>query len=177
MSKLIGILGRKRVGKDTSADYLVNNYNCTKIAIATPIKDATKILFNLIDEDVYENKDIVNEKWSVPPRKLIKWLGTDIFRKAINDILPDSKDNHWINLAMDKYNEINGNVVISDVRFQNCIDVIHNNGGIIIKIINDSVAKDADEDHIDGLCGDYYIMNDGSIEDLYKKLDDVIFML
>ncbi len=177
--KLIGILGRKRVGKDTTADYLTDNYDFTKFAIAQPIKDSCKIAFNLSDYDVNDGKDIIHEKWNKTPREILIWYGTDMFRKEINNFIPNTKDNHWINLAINKYDNLtskneNAKVVFSDVRFQNCIDVIHNNGGIIIKIVNDNGPKDAFEDHIDNLVGDYLIVNHGTHEDLYKKIEEII---
>ena len=36
---IIGILGNKRVGKDTVADYLVKNYGFIKYNFADPIKE------------------------------------------------------------------------------------------------------------------------------------------
>ena len=52
MGKLIGLLGRKRVGKDTVADYLINNYNFTKHAFANPIKEVLKIMSLELGMDV-----------------------------------------------------------------------------------------------------------------------------
>ncbi len=180
--KLIGILGRKRVGKDTTADYLTDNYDFTKIAIAQPVKESCKIAFNLSNYDVNDGKDILHEKWNKTPREILVWYATHIFRNEINNFMPGSKDNHWINLAMDKWNNLknineNAKVVLSDVRFQNCIDIIHNNGGIIIKIVNDNVEKDENENHIDNLVGDYLIVNHGTQEELYKKIEEIVSSL
>lgn len=179
--RLVGILGRKRVGKDTTADYLVDNYDFIKIALAQPAKDACKITFNLSDYEVNEGKDIYNDKWEKTPREILVWYATGIFRKEINNFLPNSKEDHWINLAINKYNTIKNKdektkIVISDVRFQNEIDVIHQNGGIIIKIVNDKVIKDKNEDHIDDLNGDFVIINHDKKEDLYKKILEIIMI-
>lgn len=38
--KLLFLIGKKRSGKDTTADYIMNNYNATKHQLAGPIKDA-----------------------------------------------------------------------------------------------------------------------------------------
>lgn len=170
---LIGILGRKRVGKDTSADYLIEKYDYQKIAFATPIKEACKLLFNFSEEDLI-NKDIIHPQWGVTPRTLIKWVGTDIFRIKIQEILPDVEDKFWAIKCINKCGTLNGNVVISDVRHQNEIDKIRDNNGIIIKIINKNAEKDPDEDHIDALEGDYTIYNESEYNQLYEKLDDII---
>ncbi len=173
--KLIGILGRLRVGKDTTGDYLVNEHNYTKLAFATPLKEGCKILFNLNDYDVYEGKDVMHPYWGVTPRTLIKYIANDVFRSDINRILPNVGDKFWVNHTMNKCKELDGvNIVISDVRFQSEIDAIHNNGGIIIKVVNNNVNKMADEDHIDELLGDYYVINEGSLDELYEKIEQIL---
>lgn len=170
---IIGILGRKRVGKDTTADHLVNKHNYTKLSLATPLKETCMTLFNLSEQDMI-NKDEIHEKWGVSPRTLLKYIGTDILRKDINKILPDIKDNFWIKLCMDKCDTIPHPIVISDVRFQNEIDHIKQKGGIIIKIINDNAIKEDDENQIDNLKGDYTIINETSYEHLYETLNNII---
>lgn len=137
---LIGILGRKRVGKDTTADYLCSNYNFEKLTLAQPLKDICKISYDFSDEQLYGSlKETIDERFGVSPRVVYQYLGTDIFRKDINSIIPCIKNNFWINLIAENYlqmTETNKNkcVVVSDVRFQNEIDRIHELGGIIIKI-------------------------------------------
>ncbi len=137
---LIGILGRKRVGKDTMSDYLCSKYNFGKITLAQPLKDICKISYNFSDEQLYGSlKEIIDERFGVSPRVVYQYLGTDIFRKDINKIIPNIKNNFWINLVAENYLKMidvnkNSCVVISDVRFQNEIDRIHELGGIVIKI-------------------------------------------
>lgn len=52
--KLIAIVGKKRSGKDTCADYLINDVNSTKYQLAQPIKEvlwrAYDIKFNQLKE-------------------------------------------------------------------------------------------------------------------------------
>ena len=43
---LIGLVGRKRHGKDTVADYLTQKYNFTKDSFASPLKKTLKELFS-----------------------------------------------------------------------------------------------------------------------------------
>ena len=44
--KLIFIIGKKRSGKDTTADYLANNYKTKKFQLAGPIKDTLADCWN-----------------------------------------------------------------------------------------------------------------------------------
>ena len=46
---LIGFSGKKGSGKSYFADYLVNNKLFIKLSFASPLKEITKILFNLSD--------------------------------------------------------------------------------------------------------------------------------
>lgn len=46
--KLIAIVGRKRSGKDTSADFILNHVNGTKYMLAGPIKEALCKAYNML---------------------------------------------------------------------------------------------------------------------------------
>lgn len=185
MRTIIGVLGRKGSGKDTLADYMCANHNFKKLVLAEPLKDACKLLFNFSDEQLYGNlKEDIDPRWGTSPRIVLQYLGTDIFRRDINKIIPSSAGNFWVNLMANKYltmiEENKGTdvkAVVSDVRFQNEIDRIHELGGIIIKVNRPSISNsDAHESekNIDTLEADYVISNDGTKEELYKKLDNII---
>ena len=180
---LIGITGIKYAGKDTSADYLVEKYGFEKLILSKPLKDICKILFNFNDEQLYGNlKETIDPNWGTSPRIILQYLGTDILRKDINKIIPHINDNFWINKIISEYKQKckeqkNTKFVISDVRFQNEIDIINKLNGIVIKIIKPSLTnKDEHESekNIYTLECDFEILNDGSKQDLYKKLDFLI---
>lgn len=184
--KLIGVLGRKRSGKDTISDYMCKTYNFQKMSLAQPLKDCCKILFNFSDEQLYgDMKETIDPMWHTSPRKALQYLGTSVFRNDINKLLPGINDNFWINSVIAKYlklcqsadNSDNVKVIISDVRFQNEIDEIHKKNGIIIKISRPSLENIDDhesEKNIDIMDGDYNIINDGSLEELYTKVDSIV---
>jgi len=178
---IIGFLGRKGHGKDTASDYLVDNYGYVKIALATPLKEACRILFDFDEEQLYGNKkENIDPNWNVSPRTVYQYLGTDIFRRDINKIIPDIKDNFWAKRLENKICQIMSeaygtDIVISDVRFQNEVDVIHGFGGTVIKIFRPNIENESN--HISE-CGieriklkTKTIMNDGTKDDLYHKLD------
>lgn len=173
---LIGILGYKFSGKDTVADYLVKKYNYTKVSFAQPLKDICKILFNFTDEQLYGNKkEDLDNKWGISPRQAFQFIGTEVFRDKIHELLPNIKDNFWLTLCLDNYKNNKNKTVIADVRFQNEIDTIRSNSGIIIKIIRPSLISNDDHasENIGNLIGDIEIINDSSLEDLYKKIDNI----
>jgi len=69
-------------------------------------------------------------------------------------------------------------IVITDVRFENEVKFIQSLGGIVFKIYRPSIPTI--DQHISEIelqnitCYDYLIENNGSIDDLYSKLNDLI---
>lgn len=176
---LIGVLGIKQSGKDTVADYLVKNFQFKKLAFAAPLKEVCRILFNFDDEQLYgSKKEEIDYRWNITPRNAYQYIGTDLIRHNMKHLLPDIGNNFWVKLTIDNYHQNkNENTIISDVRFQNEIDAILNERGVIIKIIrpkNDNKDEHESEKNITDLKGNYEIINDGSIEDLYRKIDIVL---
>lgn len=180
---LIGFSGKKGSGKSYFADYLVNNKLFIKLSFASPLKEITKILFNLSDEDVKDpiKKELINPKFNASPRELMQWLGTDIMREEFNKKFNYS-GSIWIDNVKDKVKtllEDNKDVVIDDVRFQNEVDMIHSLGGIVINLRNDldntlnnSTSTHSSENQ--KLTFNYEFVNDKSYSntyDIYLNLD------
>jgi hypothetical protein len=88
----IGLLGMTGSGKDTLADYLVNDNEYIKYNFADPIKEISKIIFNLSDEQLYCSKDIIDERWGLSPRMIFQRLGTEFGQYKIYDLFPELKD-------------------------------------------------------------------------------------
>ena len=174
---LIGFSGKKGSGKSFFADYLVNNKLFIKLSFASPLKEITKILFNLSDEDVKDpiKKELINPKFNASPRELMQWLGTDIMREEFNKKFNYS-GSIWIDSVKDKIKtllEDNKDVVIDDVRFQNEVDMIHSLGGIVINLRNDldntlnnSTSTHSSENQ--KLTFNYEFVNDKSYSNTYN---------
>ena len=183
---LIGFSGKKGSGKSFFADYLVNNKLFIKLSFASPLKEITKILFNLSDEDVKDpiKKELINPKFNASPRELMQWLGTDIMREEFNKKFNYS-GSIWIDSVKDKVKTLldnNKDVVIDDVRFQNEVDMIHSLGGIVINLrnnldntLNNSTSTHSSENQ--KLTFNYEFVNDKSYSntyDIYLNLDLLI---
>jgi len=180
--KIIGVTGRKRHGKDVVADYLVKAYGYKKHAFAYPIKNAVHELFGFNNRQLYGDlKEVKDEFWGVTPRVIFQYLGTDVFRIGIQKIIPHIEDNFWIK-NMERYINSNSdsNIVISDIRFQNEVDLIKKMGGYIIRIIRPKIDNNKFSDHIsetgiDNLTGiDGTIFNIGTLEQIYGAIDFTI---
>lgn len=176
---LYGLTGIKRSGKDTSADYICDKYSFMKLSLADPLKEACRSLFNFTDDQLYgDKKDVVDEFWGIKPRTAFTYLGTDIFRNEIGKIIPDIDDKFWIKSLESKIiANKDSNIVVADLRFQNEVDMIKSHNGIVIRVTRPNIEVDEheSENNNDKLINiDFDIANDGSIEELYKKLDIII---
>lgn len=168
---LIGLVGKKQVGKDTVARWLVDQHQFSQYAFATPIKAACKILFLLSDEQLHasHHKEVVVPSWGLSPRQMFQLLGTDMIRKHY-------RDDFWIHHFRLWYETHSmGDVVVSDVRFQNEADTIKDLGGILIKIERRTrhIDHHASEQQIITGC-DYVIENNGPVADLFESVERII---
>jgi len=174
---LIGIIGNKYTGKDTFADYLVKHYEFKKITYAEPLKEISRYLFHLQEEQLSDpyHKEIKIPYWDLTPREIFQRIGTDLFRNHFD------KD-FWIKQFeirflkdMDK-KEKTTNMVCSDVRFQNEADLIKKYGGILVRVDRPNLEKkDSHESEKLEIVGhDYYIENSSSLQDFYDKIDGLV---
>ena len=193
MLQLVLVCGFKRSGKDTLAKELQNQFGFHHMKISQPLKDATKILFNLTDEQLEEDKkDYVDPRWKMTPRDIMIYLGTDVFQYKINELLPQTKRRFWINNLLSEIEEnymsdvsSNKRIVISDLRFQHEHDALlefqqkynHNIDLNIIKIVRVGGIErlyhvDAHESEIDHLKFkyDYIIENKQDEKENFLKI-------
>lgn len=181
--KIIGFLGKKESGKDTCSDYVISylsNLNLTteKVAFASPLKKAVQVLFQLTDDQIYgSQKEVIDDNWGITPRQIFQYIGTDIFRNKIDELVPNTGSDFWCKSFEKSLKNINVDyIIVSDVRFQNEVDTIHKLGGIIIKIERDLINEKFNE-HISELSidkvkdYDNIIINNSSLVNLYKNLD------
>ncbi len=171
MGLLIGLVGRKRSGKDTLAGFATEAVDGLRVmSIAEPLKQACKLAYVLSDEQLEESKDVVDPRWGSTPRDMFKALGTKFFRS-------EDPDQWTKNMAFRIRGAGVENVVVPDVRFQNEATFIRENGGFLVHVFRDLDTNDDDhptERTTDEIECDFYIENDGSLEDLRSKLSPVL---
>ena len=136
--KLYGIIGLQGSGKDTIADYLVLKKHFVKTSFAKKLKDIISILFgwnrDLVEGSTIESREWRNTEdsfWKISCRKALQTIGTDLFRKHFDDeiwIKSLSRDLDILELNDTK------NVIVTDCRFKNEIDLIKKKNGKIIFI-------------------------------------------
>lgn len=167
---LIGLGHRKRVGKDTIADYLVREHGFQKLAFADPLKEAAKVVFGWNDEHVHgELKEAKDPYWGFAPRWALQRMGTDAMRKHFADDI-------WVKATLRRV-QAPGRYVISDVRFPNEAEAIQRLGGRVWRVDrpqNGLPAKDAHESEVallrwEGWDGILY--NNGTLRNLFEATD------
>ena len=179
---VIGFLANKKCGKSTSADYLCKKYGFIERSFAHPLKHALQSIFLLDDDQLYGgSKEIVDDRWyGCTPRKMLQYVGTDLLRNQLSLIMPGIDNgvfiHHFRLWYLAKCQDENINVTISDVRFQNEVDMIHELGGIVVKINRDICEKtdNHSSEQINDVTYDVMINNDSSLDNLYTQLDYMI---
>ena len=182
---VIGITGRKYNGKDTIGKLFVDEFGFTQLAYADPLKDVCKNIFGFDNDQLYGNKkEVVDDFWKVTPRKVLQFVGTNLFREQTHQVIPHVGKDLWVQVMKKKIldglkNNPTAKFVVTDVRFQNEADLIKELGGIVIRVTRDSVNDYIDshqsESMIDGLNVDCDVKNNGTIEELYNNVKKCVF--
>ncbi len=186
LPKIILLSGIKRCGKDTFANYLSKNYGYHHVKITNKLKDCIKLLFNLQDKDFEEKKEDINPNWNVSSRRLMQFIGTDIFQYKIQELIPDIGRNFWIKSLLNEElinNLVTKNdykIVISDLRFLHEYNEFEKLNIPFIHIrINNPNLKYKKDNHISEtelyqLSYNYEIKNDSTLDIFYSKISSLL---
>lgn len=138
---IIAFCGFIGSGKDTAANYLVDNFNFEKESFAKTLKDVLSILFNwdrnLLEGNTQESRiwrTQVDTWWSnrlgidnFTPRWAMQNIGTNVFRNCFHDEI-------WVAILENRLKNSNKNIVISDIRFENEMKLVKKLNGKIVKV-------------------------------------------
>jgi hypothetical protein len=197
---IISISGLIGSGKDTIADFLVDNYNFQRESFASSLKDAVASVFNwdrtLLEgrtPEAREWRETVDQWWAdrlgistLTPRWVLQYWGTEVLRRNFND-------NIWVASLENKLLKSNGSIVITDCRFPNEATALKNAGGILIRVKRGEDpnwfidARDypqimsvkypsvhASEYSWAPIKFDYVVENDGTKEDLFASIRNLV---
>jgi hypothetical protein len=160
--KIIGLVGRARVGKDTVANFFRTTHSVRRFA--QPMKDAIKVLYGWSDVAIETNlKDSPDPYWGLTPRAAMIHMAEGTKQLVSADFFVKRLFGDWHGEP----------IVIADVRYENEIRAIHERGGITIKIKRTGVHEHTIEDQIDSLQTTYEIRNDGTLHDLRFKIESL----
>ena len=190
---IIGICGLIGSGKGTVADTLVNEYKFTKLSFADKLKDGVSEVFGwdrqMLEGDTESSRywreqpdQYWSEKFGKPttPRWVLQYFGTEVMRGQMYDGI-------WVDSCIGRYK--GQNTVIADTRFPNEVKQIRERGGKII-LVKRGQDPDWFVDYVEGNIEpkdihtseyawakeefDFVIENNGSKDELYTKIDDLI---
>ena len=133
---IIGICGLIGSGKDTVANYLVDQHQYKRESFAGALKDAVSSVFRW-DRQLLEGATPAAREWreqvdhwwaerlnmpELTPRWVLQYWGTEVCRQGFHDDI-------WIASLEHRLSQQDTNTVISDVRFPNEVKAIKQAGG------------------------------------------------
>lgn len=179
MGYLIGLSGVARSGKDTLADHLVAG-GYTKLAFAEPMREALFRLNPTIEVGSFKLAKLATavnvwgweELKSISPdiRVLMQRMGTEVGREMFGE-------DFWVEQTMKRVHEVEGNCVVSDVRYLNEAQAIRDDGGFIIRIERHGVEAangHASEQGMEDFEYDLVLRNDGSLQEFITSIDSTL---
>lgn len=211
---IIAIAGFKGSGKDTIGEILKTKHGFVTTSFAKSLKNALCCMFGWQTE-MMEGVTPESRQWreqpdaywstkfnrSITPRNMMQEFGTEIVRGKLLDTF-------WINATQKDLESISvsQNIVVTDARFKNELDMIKNLNGVTIRVVRNSdpewflqAAKinkhtgwvkkgllwfypqvrkihSSERDWI-GYDFDYIISNNGTLADLEKQIDNLLDIL
>jgi hypothetical protein len=194
--RTIGLSGFAQSGKTTVANYIEANYGFRRQHIAEPLRDMLRTLlrrFGMKDARIDEYltghlKETIIPYLGVTSRHAQITLGTEWGRELINNDL-------WAKLWSIEAERSFGNAMNDSVRFPNEERVIHSTRGFTILIDRNGTKPAAfkwkwlgrflyqkfglmwgvhDSERTDRLDPDYVVPNNGSLDELFSRIDAIM---
>lgn len=174
---LIGLMGKKRAGKDSFAQFLIDRHGFTRIAFADRLKQAVLEIDPYVDtgSGLHRLSEIVEfGGWEIAKnfpevRRLLQATGM-----AVRNNL---HENVWVESAMADVGKVRTPVVITDARFPNEAWAIKNHGGVLVRINRPGLPDDdthISEHALDDWVPDVVVDNDSDLESLRVQADALI---
>jgi hypothetical protein len=149
---LIGLTGYARSGKDTVANYLVEQFGYVRMAFADGVREMALALDPYVDcgqdahftegntpfaryTELLKARGYEAAKACPDVRRFLQRLGTEAVRGVVGDSV-------WRDIVAKKIAESeNQNIVITDVRFQNEAIFIKEMGGIVVRLVRPGFGR------------------------------------
>jgi hypothetical protein len=179
--QIIGFGCTAQVGKDTAAEYLEKIYpgKVKRVAFADKLKIVAMELFGLSWEQCYgsqEIKETVDPRWGATPRELLQGVG-----QKMREILPDIWVDTVFNVTIPKLAEQGYDCfIISDVRYPNEGDKIHEMGGVVVKVTREGSGVTVGATHSSETAMndyenfDFVLENNGGFDEYFDKLQQLM---
>jgi hypothetical protein len=179
---LVGVIGKKRAGKDSFAATLVEERGYRRFAFADRMKDFALALDPIVGRwylddsparlsEVVERQGWERAKEIEEVRRTLQRLGTNAGREVLGEDV-------WVAPMMREALAHPGPVVITDVRFPNECEAILAAGGLIVRITRPGLDSDdshESENALNGYPADLDVLNAGTLGMLAETVRSLTF--
>lgn len=153
---VIGICGKMRSGKDTTADFMSAKFGMKKVALATYLKSTVSWMFDFDAAQLYgERKDEIDPRWGISPRRAMQYIGTDVMQFHAHRHLFGTADNRWVTavpfrrfwvqrLLHDLLANNEQSYVVCDIRFPHEADALREKLGERFRIVRVKRCEECD---------------------------------
>lgn len=173
---IVGLIGKKRAGKDTVAETLTREFGFVRYAFADPLKATMLDLDPFVPDGWLYSRlsDLVRERgWEtakeIPEvRRLLQAHGVAI-RTHVSESV-------WVDATMSRVMDETRPVVVTDVRFPNEADTIEAAGGVLVRVHRPSLTSEDEhvsETALDGRLTPWHIYNEGGLAELKAAATDL----
>ncbi len=198
VNKIIGIGGKLASGKDAISDHLVDKHGWVKLGMSDALAESLYALDPWIEIPpgpnviraigraapsrftryslLFDQLGYVKVKKNDEVRRLLQKLGTEVGRKIIGE-------STWTDIVERRAEEALSNgapgVIITGIRYPNELTMIEDLQGELWWVDRPSLAATVNAGHssensVSSVDFDRVIVNDGTLEDLYQKVDDLV---
>ena len=175
----IAICGRLRSGKDEIAQHLYIKYGFDKVAFGDELKRIAHEAFPWVSE--YSKPRALYQTFGQLMREIDPTVWVSHAERKVNGTI-----DFRVNVGAEQVG-----IVITDLRQQNEYDWARANGFTIIRVtapddvriaraikagdnFSDNDLEHVTESAIDGFAVDYEVVNDRSVDDLQRKIDEIM---
>lgn len=177
MVQVVALCGRKQSGKDSAAVFFMGR-GYVHAKISAHLKQVCRELFGLSDEQVSGTeiqKESVDERYSMSPRYLMQFFGTEIMLGEAFKYIPSIGKDFWIKRCIHDISK-HDCVVLSDLRFKHEYDSLFEVYGkdlTVIQVLRDSVKcvdPHSSENEFSLFPKHHVVINNGTLLELHQCL-------
>lgn len=194
-SKIILLTGYKSSGKDTAGEYLVSHHGYTRLAMADALKDHVSRKYGIpryyFDDRRYKEEPLT--RFPLDPKdKTSKFLCFSFGGYGLSPkywtprallIMEGSvaravDPSFWVGQVLQEIHTWpERNYVVTDVRYRSELELIkvtHPSARTVCIYRGESNSSDASERDLDHVETDFLVVNTGTKEELYSKLEEIL---
>jgi hypothetical protein len=191
----IGLGGKLRSGKDAVADHLVDRHDFVKMGMSDPLLEHALILNPYVPINTRPNGLVGEEGLFVHLSDLVAQVGyveakknPEVRRFMQADGTDGGREFHHEDVWVDRmvktakaHLDAGKSIVVTGLRFPNELQAVQQLGGHTFWVDRPSevdsaapAAAHASENSVDASMFDRTILNDGTLEDLYATVDNLV---